>query len=445
MTQTPSIKESSTIWQKIKDCFASIPRLKYEENGLYLIIWLVVFLAFFALGSLKPLIPFVFLFIIHNYVIFPLLFREKRRAWYFVATAVLFSLFTIWVLTDMESPRRMGRPDPGEFPQGNEMTTGGRPDGFAPAPSEEFRQRQAPPRRDDKERGKDNFSERDSSFRASAPQNRLTTGFERGNNRPEPPRRGELEGEIPPPFGPPLMRIMMGLLILLANLGVKMFFKSRENEQRMISLEKENLDQQLQYLRYQINPHFFMNTLNNIHALVDIDPEQAKASILELSRMMRYILYEGNKPTIPLSKETEFLRHYIYLMRIRFADSVKIDVDLPEESGNVEIPPLLFVSFVENAFKHGISYEEESFIKVSMNLDSGKLIFKCLNSRHEANSDKYSGIGQSNVRKRLDLLYGNNYTLHIEEDDKVYDVLVVIPVSVPDTGSSDEISDKHNI
>ena len=440
MTQTPSIKESRTLRQKMKDRFSSIPRLKYEENGLYLVIWLVVIVAFLAVGSLKPLIPFVFLFVIHNYIIFPLLFRDKRRAWYFVATVALYSLFTVWILADTASQRRLGPPNQGDFPQVSEKEERRMPAGFAPAPSEEFRQREAPPKRKQGARGKEDRPGQNPSFVADSPKDRPTTGP--GNNRPEL-RGGEPEGEFPPPFGPALMRLMMGLLVLLANVGSKMLFKSRENEQRMISLEKENLDQQLQYLRYQINPHFFMNTLNNIHALVDIDPEQAKSSILELSRMMRYILYEGNKPTIPLSKETEFLRHYIYLMRIRYADSVKIDVDLPDECGNLEIPPLLFVSFVENAFKHGISYEEESFIRVSMNLDSGKLIFKCANSRHGTNSDKYSGIGQSNVRKRLDLLYGSNYTLHIEEDDKVYDILVVIPVSVPEPGNDDVMSDKQ--
>jgi LytS/YehU family sensor histidine kinase len=175
---------------------------------------------------------------------------------------------------------------------------------------------------------------------------------------------------------------------------------------------------------------------------VDIDPEQAKSSILELSRMMRYILYEGDKPTIPLTKETEFLRHYIYLMRLRYSDSVKIDVDFPEECGNVEIPPMMFVSFVENAFKHGISYEKESFIRVSMAIEEYKLIFKCVNSRNGTNSDKSSGIGLANVRKRMELLYGKDYTLHIDENNEIYDILAVIPVtrmgSAPSQGSSSD-------
>jgi LytS/YehU family sensor histidine kinase len=96
-------------------------------------------------------------------------------------------------------------------------------------------------------------------------------------------------------------------LMLCTNLGLKYYYLMLDNRQKLFNLEKENLNQQLTYLRYQINPHFFMNTLNNIHALVDIDPEKAKESIVELSKLMRYILYEGSKPTIPLDLETEFL------------------------------------------------------------------------------------------------------------------------------------------
>ena len=118
-------------------------------------------------------------------------------------------------------------------------------------------------------------------------------------------------------------------------------------------LEKENLNQQLEYLKYQINPHFFMNTLNNIHALVDIDPEKAKTTIVELSKMMRYLLYEGNNSLIPLHREVEFLRNYITLMKLRYTDKVKIDTDIPVSLPDRRLPPLLLITFVENAFKHG--------------------------------------------------------------------------------------------
>ena len=405
-----------SLLKRVGKYFSSLPRLALEESLLYLVIWLVVGLTFSALGSFRSFLPFLVLFLLHNYVVFPLLFGKGNKAWYWISTALLLVLFSMYVYNGNLSDQRGGERVHGNPPGMVEMDPSGRG-------------RHIPPemRRDGEDGTGEGMDRRfgDEKFRPGH------FGRERRH-----------ENVPPPPFGPGLMRIMMGILLIMTNLGSKMFFKSRENEQRMIALEKENLDQQLQYLRYQINPHFFMNTLNNIHALVDIDPEQAKSSILELSRMMRYILYEGDKPTIPLTKETEFLRHYIYLMRLRYSDSVKIDVDLPEECGNVEIPPMMFVSFVENAFKHGISYEKESFIRVSMAIEEDKLIFKCVNSRNGTNSDKSSGIGLANVRKRMELLYGKDYTLHIDENNEIYDILAVIPVtrmgSAPSQGSSSD-------
>jgi len=178
-----------------------------------------------------------------------------------------------------------------------------------------------------------------------------------------------------------------------------------------------------------------MNTLNNIHALVDIEPEQAKNTILELSKLMRYVLYDGSRPTIPLVKETEFLKHYIALMRLRYSDSVRIDVDIPEEVPEVQVPPLLFISFVENAFKHGISYESESFIMVALNVKEGFITFSCINSKHETNQDPHSGIGLENTTKRLKLLYHDNYTFNINENVKTYEVLLKIPVTYDQVSS----------
>jgi LytS/YehU family sensor histidine kinase len=213
------------------------------------------------------------------------------------------------------------------------------------------------------------------------------------------------------------------------NLGIKEYFRSVKNQRETEELRQHHLEQELEYLRYQINPHFFMNTLNNIHALVDIDPEQAKNTILELSRLMRYLLYDGSRPTIPLVKETEFLKHYIALMRLRYSDQVRIEVDIPEDVPDVQVPPLLFISFVENAFKHGISYLSESFIMVSLNVREGFITFSCINSKHERNQDPHSGIGLENTQKRLKLLYHDEYTFNINENAKTYEVLLKIPLS----------------
>jgi len=224
------------------------------------------------------------------------------------------------------------------------------------------------------------------------------------------------------------MKFLLGVLMLGVNLGVKYYLKSQRGERRMQELKAENLERQLEALRYQINPHFFMNTLNNIHALVDVDPEQAKISIEEFSKLMRFILYEGDRPTIPLSKELEFLRNYVSLMKIRYSDSVRIDLSLPDRTDGAEIPPLVLASFVENAFKHGISYEKPSFVRVSVSLEDGRIAFKCVNSRQSAEQVRNHGVGLSNIRGRLDILYGSRYTLYMDENEEVYEILLLLPM-----------------
>ena len=193
--------------------------------------------------------------------------------------------------------------------------------------------------------------------------------------------------------------------------------------------EKQKRYLELKAMQYQINPHFFMNTLNNIHALVDIDTGKAKSSIVELSKLMRYVLYEASNKTILLSREVQFLKNYIALMSLRYTNKVSIKMDFPAEVPEVQIPPLLFVSFVENAFKHGVSYRSESFIHVLMQLDEGnRLSFRCSNSNNGSADEQHHGIGLENIRKRLRLLFGNDYTLSITEEEHKFDVLLIIPL-----------------
>lgn len=223
-----------------------------------------------------------------------------------------------------------------------------------------------------------------------------------------------------------------GLMLMGMNLGVKLYFKTQEDRDHQEMLEKQDLERQLEYLRYQVNPHFFMNTLNNIHALVDINPERAKTTIVELSKMMRYILYEGDKKLIPVQREALFLKNYIELMRLRYSSRVSINLDIPEMMPDVMLPPLLLIIFVENAFKHGVSYAAPSFIDIKVTVTQEMLQFKCRNSRQEQKPDekkKKGGVGLANARRRLDLLFPNQYSLEIKENDKEYDVQLEIPLS----------------
>ena len=227
---------------------------------------------------------------------------------------------------------------------------------------------------------------------------------------------------------PETSRLIMGILLVGVDLGFYFYLESRRKERRMKEIEAENTKQRLESLRYQINPHFLMNTLNNIHALVDIEPEKAKESIEEFSKMMRILLYEGDAATIPLARELDFIEHLISLMRLRYTeDALKIETIFPEERGGAVVPPLVMASFVENAFKHGVSYSEESFIRVKVESQDGRIVFHCANSSHPAAGDGRHGIGLENIRKRLTLLYGKSYTLSIDEDGGRYEVLLSIP------------------
>lgn len=236
-----------------------------------------------------------------------------------------------------------------------------------------------------------------------------------------------------PMFGPgEMVAALGGLLLMGMNLGVKLYFKSQEDSKVLVQIERQNLERQLEYLKYQVNPHFFMNTLNNIHALVDIDPERAKTTIVELSKMMRYILYEGNNKLIPLQREVQFLRNYVQLMRLRYTERVSISISTPDTLPDRMLPPLLLIIFVENAFKHGISYRTESFIDIRMRIDGGRLVFSCRNSKPAqpaADGDKKGGMGLVNVRRRLDLLFHSDYRLDINDGDKEYVAMLEIPLA----------------
>jgi hypothetical protein len=229
--------------------------------------------------------------------------------------------------------------------------------------------------------------------------------------------------------GPFMMRVLIALLMFSFNLAVKLFMKTMRNTVLMQELEHSNLQNELKYLKYQINPHFFMNTLNNIHALIDIDTAEAKRMLMELSRLMRYVLYEANKRTILLSKEVDFLNHYIELMRIRYSDKLHIQTHFPTDAGDVQVPPLLFVTFVENAFKHGVSNQHKSFIECAMKVVGSYITFSCSNSKSYVTEELQHGIGLDNIRKRLDLLFGEDYQLLTQEQSESYHISLTIPTA----------------
>jgi sensor histidine kinase YesM len=189
-------------------------------------------------------------------------------------------------------------------------------------------------------------------------------------------------------------------------------------------LEAMRAQAELRNLRNQINPHFLLNTLNNIYALTAFDTAKAQEAIQELSKMMRHILYEYQKPLIPLKEEIDFLENYVKLMRIRLPQSVEVTFNATHPKGTVEVAPMILISLVENAFKHGTSPTEPSFVHINITAEESKLICDIQNSNNPKTASDHSGhgIGLQQVKRRLELAYPNRYTWQqgTKDNDKTY-------------------------
>lgn len=192
------------------------------------------------------------------------------------------------------------------------------------------------------------------------------------------------------------------------------------------TLKADKARAELALLRSQINPHFFFNTLNNLYSLVVQQSDKAPDVILKLSDMMRYTIYEGNKETVPLKEEIEYLQGYIDLHKIRYQKEVDIRFEF---SGNPdsEIAPLLFIILLENAFKHGVeSLREGAFIHASLTEDKGKISFKITNNFEEQEGVGQEGIGIKNLKKRLELLYPGRHTFTITKEAGIFSIILQI-------------------
>ncbi len=224
---------------------------------------------------------------------------------------------------------------------------------------------------------------------------------------------------------------IISILVIAAGTAFKMIMQWLNEEGRRKDVEKEQLKTELALLRHQVSPHFFMNTLNNIHSLVDINTDTAKDAIIRLSTLMRYLLYDTALGQTSLNKEIEFIESYITLMQLRFSKKVTISVRVPANIPDIQIPPMLFISFLENAFKHGVSYQAESFVIFKLEIVDNQLNCNIKNSKHKnkENLDKsYSGIGLTNIKKSLDLLFKVDFTLNILENEKEFEVQLNIPI-----------------
>ncbi|MGI6223378.1 MAG: sensor histidine kinase [Prevotella sp.] len=221
-----------------------------------------------------------------------------------------------------------------------------------------------------------------------------------------------------------------GLLTMGLAIAARNYERQRRIKQMFAEEKQKNTEAELAWLKNQLNPHFLFNTLNNISSLVQINPDDAQDRIAQLSNLLRYALYETKNDFVELDQEIEFLHNYISLMSLRCGDNVEITTELdPQLKGSgALVAPMLFLSPIENAFKHGVSSNQPSFIHIALRREGDKLVFICENSNHpkDKNNHSGSGIGIDNMKRRLALLYPNCHSYSGGLDGEVYKVRIEI-------------------
>ncbi len=213
--------------------------------------------------------------------------------------------------------------------------------------------------------------------------------------------------------------------------SLQLMERLRASEEALKEAENARIKAELTNLRSQLNPHFLLNTLNNIYALTAIDAEKAQKTIKELSLLLRYVLYDNLSEKVLLVKEVEFLKNYIELMRIRLTNHVRLNVEYAiAEDSSAQIAPLIFISLIENAFKHGVDANRPSFIEIRIEhkRDCGEVILSIRNSNNAKRDNDKSGkgVGLDQVRRRLELQYQDAYSWEINDTSEVYESIITL-------------------
>ncbi|MRT93526.1 sensor histidine kinase [Ancylomarina sp. 16SWW S1-10-2] len=369
---------------------------KRSENIVYALLWaMVISLPVFTLKGSEEFnwnrvifewirtLPFLLIFLVNNSLLAPKLLLKKKHIWYFTSISVIVILFSVFndlsrilhefLFQEIGQHGNSIRPS-GPMLQGRPMMQGGAVEGF-----------QGPP-----------------------------------NMGPEANK----------PFSFLIFEnIIISFLVVGFNNAIKLGISKQKEDLEREEKEKIHLKTELSFLRQQISPHFFMNTLNNIHALIEMDQVQAQKSVIELSKLMRYLLNESKEGIATIKNEFEFLNSYIDLMRIRYSDKVKINIDLKFTNESIKIPSLLFISLVENAFKYGVSYSQDSYISINTKQDKDHLYFEIKNSiSSKSKIEKGTGVGLVNLKKQLDILFQEQHTFEINENENEYQVKLIIPL-----------------
>ena len=229
--------------------------------------------------------------------------------------------------------------------------------------------------------------------------------------------------------------LFMEIMVILLAVGIRSVMRSNEARMQLEEEKRKSAEAELVWLKHQLNPHFLFNTLNNISSLTQIDPDKAQESIGQLSDLLRYALYDSEAEKVSLASEMEFMSNYVDLMALRCNELTTVTKEFQMPQGSIEVAPLLFISLVENAFKHGVNARYPSYVNVKMYYQDGKVWFSCSNSvfnkgtEAAAKSDHIgSGIGLENMKRRLELLYPGRYTYEQKIENDTYIVTVEIDV-----------------
>lgn len=231
-----------------------------------------------------------------------------------------------------------------------------------------------------------------------------------------------------------IMTVVIGEVYVVGlTTAIKITMDYVKNQKRTRELEKQSLETELSMLKSQLQPHFFFNTLNNLYSLTLDKSDQAPETVLKLSDLMSYVIYQTKNKQVPLTGEVKHIKNYLDLESLRYGDRLNIEFML---SGNLEghsVPPLLLLPFVENAFKHGAHNETKSIpINIALHVENGLLTFSVKNQKagkNAMNTGNNKGLGLANTKRRLGLLYNGQHELSINEDSNTYSTTLKIPVT----------------
>jgi hypothetical protein len=264
---------------------------------------------------------------------------------------------------------------------------------------------------------------------------------------------------LPPEMTPrhPPLYVQLGLAMLAGLRGsitigglaaaIKLMKCFYEKEQTAMKLEKEKISAELQMLKAQLHPHFLFNTLNNIYSYTQEVSIVASNMILGLSELLRYMLYECNQPFVPVDKELKMINDYIKLEKVRYDAHLDLSVNMPKESNNLKIAPLLLLPLVENCFKHGASKMIlNPWISIVITITENVLTMKLVNGRAPGRHDEASGIGTANTKKRLDLIYPDKYEFQAFAEEDMYIVILKLWLGdLPSIASVKVVSTDQNV